>query len=49
MTDYKENQIGEKGFNLQASIQHFDKRLDLELLIKLSDDFKQKVGIQLAL
>lgn len=45
MTGYKENRVGEKGFNLQAIIQHADKKLELELPIKLSDEFKQKVGI----
>lgn len=48
MTHYKENRVGDIGFNLQASVQYCDKRLDLELPIKLSEDFKQKAGIKLS-
>ncbi|MEZ5404822.1 MAG: hypothetical protein R3F23_01235 [Verrucomicrobiia bacterium] len=48
MTNFKENRVGEVGFNLQATVQYTDKKLELELPIKLSDEFKQKVGICLS-
>ncbi|MBX7158050.1 MAG: hypothetical protein K1X66_06665 [Verrucomicrobiae bacterium] len=47
MTGYKENRVGEVGFNLQATVCYADKKLELELPIKLSDEFKEKAGIQL--